>query len=107
MLDQRLGCRIDFTITTSRLLRGGTKYKAILKIQLKQCSQEAFLSGFYVLVQLICGLEIVLYIVSFFMSFMFFLSVVRETLVLLHFTAAFLQGQTVLINGEEKEEDGC
>lgn len=106
MLDQRLRCRIDFTITTSRLLRGGTKYKAILKIQLKQCSQEAFLSGFYVLVQLICGLEIVLYIVSFLISFLFFPFVVRETFVPLHFTA-FLRGQTVLIHGEEKAEDGC
>lgn len=43
MLDQRLRSCIDFAITTSRLLRGGTKYKAILKIQLNQRSQEAFL----------------------------------------------------------------
>lgn len=57
--------------------------------------------------KLICGLVIVLYIVFFLISFMFFYTfVVLETFVLLHFNA-FSQAQTVLSDGEEKEETGC
>lgn len=57
--------------------------------------------------KLICGLEIVLYIVSFFnFIYVFYMFVVLETFVLLHFNA-FSQAQTVLSDGEEKEETGC
>lgn len=107
MLDQRLRCRIDFTITTSRLLRGATKYKAVLKIQLNQRSQEAFFIG------ILCPRETylrycdcVIYCLVFNFIYVFYTFVVLETFVLLHFNA-FSQAQTVLSDGEEKEETEC
>lgn len=106
MLDQRLRSCIDFAITTSRLLRGGTKYKAILKIQLNQRSQEAFYRDF----MSSCNLSAVVrlcYICVFFLFHLCFF-VVRGTFPPPHSNAA-LQAQTVLSDGEEKEdnENGC